>query len=281
MVSVNIKSFAELIAGDEMAGRFTGWGLDTTGFLTVEASCEQRQREVAGCELDPAVPDDVSEHFDRIRTLHIYGAFYYGFFTLVASQVSLAVELALKTRLRELLPGEANQIDEEGLSLLWYRARRQGLLAHRSTDEFLGTLRDYLDPMQWLGRQKGDFRVDRYDFEAIRELRNHAAHPRRSDTLTPADSARDIQWLAGFTNGLWGPVSPLLFTEVERLAQTITRVVRTADQDAPSADVQCLRAGLILSRRARDAGVAYGEELVHRWEQTCVFYTARYGVAVE
>jgi hypothetical protein len=47
MVAVNVRSFAELVAGDEMAGRFTGWGFNNTGFLTVEASCELRQREVA------------------------------------------------------------------------------------------------------------------------------------------------------------------------------------------------------------------------------------------
>jgi hypothetical protein len=54
------------------------------------------------------------------------------------------VEFVLKARLRELLPTEADQIEQEDLSPLWSRARQQGLLAHRSAEEFLAALRDYV-----------------------------------------------------------------------------------------------------------------------------------------
>lgn len=220
-----------------MTGRFTGLGFDTTGILTVEASCRVRQQKVARFDLGADVPDDVREHFDRIRTLHVYGAFYYGFFTLVTSLVALAVELALKARLREVYPAEAALIDDEDLTKLWHRARRSGILAHRSAEEFQSALQGYLDPMFWVGREKGAFPIDRYDYETIRRLRNYAAHPSRSDTLMPPDSARHIQWLACLTNSLWEPVSPLPLAKVERLADTITRVVWTADQGHPTKDL--------------------------------------------
>jgi hypothetical protein len=280
-MDMSTKSFDEQITGDPMAGRFTGLGFDATGILTAEASYRVRQREVGRFDLDPIVPDDVREHFNGIRNLHVHGCFSYQFFTTAQCHTDLAVEFVLKARLRQLHPTEAHRINRETLTPLWHRARRDSLLVHRSTGEFLRALDNYLDPIAGLGRPKGTFPVDRYDFEAVYYFRNHAAHPTENWVVTPACSARAIAWLAGFINSLWGPPPSLPFVECQRLADTLTRVVAKADAGQPSSDIRCLRAGLVTSWRGRDAGLAWGNEMVHRWEQTCDGYTHRYGVSVD
>jgi hypothetical protein len=280
MIFMTIESFSQLVAGDAMAGRFTGLGFDTTGYLPVEASHRVRQLEVARFDLDPPVPDDVRRRFDEIRNLHIQGCLDYSHFTEADAAVWLAVEFVLKARLRELHRAEADRINRETLQPLWHRARRDGLLIHRTTAEFLWALDNYLEPIVWAFRERTPFPVDRYDLESARKLRNEAAHPTHNWVLMPVDSARAIGWLAEFINGLWGPPPTVPFEECKRLADTITRVVGTADRGDPKADIQCLRSGLIRARKMRDAGSAWGNEMVQRWEQTGAFYAWRYGKVV-
>jgi hypothetical protein len=93
------ESFEDLLRPDEMALRFTPLGLSTGGLvMSPEGKLRHLKEEIASAELVPDVPDEVRQHFARLRKLYLYGLLEYDLFTLVEDLVHLMLEAAFRVR---------------------------------------------------------------------------------------------------------------------------------------------------------------------------------------
>ncbi|MGD1101292.1 MAG: hypothetical protein ABSA59_04425 [Terriglobia bacterium] len=72
-----------------------------------------------------AVPVDVRSYMEAVKSLFVYGWFYYPFFTLCAFMATTAVEMALKLKLQK------RPDDHSGLKNLFDQAIAQGLLSDK------------------------------------------------------------------------------------------------------------------------------------------------------
>ena len=223
---MRIRTFEELVAGDQRVRRFTHMGLLTAHESTLAYALHYVQALVAGCDLAPQVPDEVREFFERVRELHVYGYFAYGFFSVAFAQAHLAVELALKVRfvahyggripLVERHTGATAELVVDNYAWLDEALRGDGPYSQyrhyprgakkgwdlRGHAEFNGSLNTLF---QWaiaenhlVGRQVAVVA------DALRELRNLVAHPTGGMTVMPPDSARAICGAAEVINRLWG-----------------------------------------------------------------------------
>jgi len=216
----------ELTHQDERVNYFSPWGLGME--LRIEESVSYVQQMIAPCDLAPAVPQVVRDYFDAHRELHTYGCFNYKFFTLAALHVVFTVELALKERLIPLRPGEARQIEKPSLNSLLERAANEGLLFYRDGDQLRGALGDYL-----FGMRQHPFPPERYDSEAIVEIRNRGAHPNRVNIFSPPDSGRWIGLVAKFVDHIWRSDPLLPLSERRSLIRAINDTFGKADEQAP------------------------------------------------
>jgi hypothetical protein len=85
------ESFEDLLRPDEMALRFTPLGLSTGGLvMSPEGKLRHLKEEIASAELVPDVPDEVRQHFARLRKLYLYGLLEYDLFTLGSTEAPAA-----------------------------------------------------------------------------------------------------------------------------------------------------------------------------------------------
>jgi len=92
------KTIAELMLVDSRTGHFGPLGLMKDRRLIDESALNYVQAIVADLDLPPSVPEQIREHFDTLRRLHIYGAFSYELFGVAASAADVAIELVLGVR---------------------------------------------------------------------------------------------------------------------------------------------------------------------------------------
>jgi hypothetical protein len=78
----------------------------TDGVMKPEGTARFLQAQVAGARLGLAVPEDVRRSFERVRELHLYGLFEYGFFTVVDQAAWVLPESALGMRFIEHYRGQ-------------------------------------------------------------------------------------------------------------------------------------------------------------------------------
>ncbi len=224
---MKVRTIEDLTAPGDAVRRFTPWGLSTTHQMTPESSAQFIQGMVADCDLAPEIPEHVREHFDRCRTLHIYGIFEaaYGFFTAAAQLAFFTLEAGLGAAFVREFPtgvpmtrrktGESRTIPAgrtfadvfEALNEGW---RVQGDPQLESMEfewnRFNGSMKSL---MTW-ARAKGLFHGDRTAIveDAILHLRHFGAHPHSLIILTPVDSASVIRDVAELINHLWGHRTP-------------------------------------------------------------------------
>src|SRR5437764_321380 len=77
---------------------------------------------ISQIELYPTVPGDIRSSFETVKTLVLYGWFYYPFFAMSHIYVALTVEMALRTRLPQ------SNKDRRGLADLFKEAESKGLV---------------------------------------------------------------------------------------------------------------------------------------------------------
>ena len=94
-------SLEDLCRPDATTLRFSPAGLLTAAEMRPEASLQYLDEMLAAASLGPSVSDEVKGPFDRLKTVHRYGLFNYGFFTVAATETSLIIELALGVRFVE------------------------------------------------------------------------------------------------------------------------------------------------------------------------------------
>ncbi len=79
-------------------------------------------RDAERIQVNEPTPEDVRSYIEAVKTLFLFGWFYYPFFTLSAFMATTAVEMALKVRLQK------RPDDPSGLKAVFDQAIREGLL---------------------------------------------------------------------------------------------------------------------------------------------------------
>jgi hypothetical protein len=92
------RSLAELAEVDPTTARFSPAGLLTEHRMKPEASAEYVQAMIADARLATEVPGDIRTAFERLRDLHTYGLFVYGFFTIADAAAWMFIETAVGAR---------------------------------------------------------------------------------------------------------------------------------------------------------------------------------------
>ncbi len=88
----------DLATPDRTTLRFSPAGLLTAGELRPRDSLRYLDEMLTGAELAGGVPREVAGPFERVKAVHRYGIFNYGFFTVAFTEASLFAELALGIR---------------------------------------------------------------------------------------------------------------------------------------------------------------------------------------
>lgn len=246
---MEIKTLAELMDPDERVLRFTPFGLSTMGTLRPEDAAEFQQRIIAHCDLHPDVADGTRKSFERLRTLHSYGIFFYEAFTVVDDLAWLLLEQALRERFMQFFnnnvplvnakTGEEKPIVASSFDVVDDAFRREGshvkgswrlTLSTGEEMDFQGKmwqLQDWARHEHLLDGQRNK----RLDAVYV-EMRNAVAHPGYHISM-PTDSARTISDLAEIINRLWGYPTPGGRLYAAPIDREILVIVWNSDEDPP------------------------------------------------
>jgi hypothetical protein len=221
---MNIRTLHELQEPEEVVLRFTPLGLSTgSRVLTAEAAARFQQETIGRSDLVAAVPEGTRKSFERLRSLHTYGLFYYELFTAADDLSLLVLGQALQELFVAHFGGAIPFVNKDGECTLQvssfdgvYDALRGGSLAKggwllRRRDsspaaKFEPTFRGLLKWARMEGLLRGQ-RNRRLE-EVLVRIRNRVAHPSSYGLTTPVDSARSISDIGEIINHLWGTPTP-------------------------------------------------------------------------
>lgn len=220
---MEIRSLEELTTPDGRVGRFGPFGLMTDRIMKPEASVRFIQGMIAEYDLCPDVPNSVREYFELSRKLHIYGCFAYEFFTEASLRAYFAVELALKVRFLEAYQNRIPLVERETGTLATPEVNTYAQLVeaiartgpypyYPPKGKRPWRLQDHpgfngsLDGLMKWAVQTGLLHGKRIDqvLDALRQLRNFAAHPTGTTIILPVMSAEAIEGTSRIINQLWG-----------------------------------------------------------------------------
>lgn len=115
-----LKRYGEIKEPDH---RSTGFGVKSlSDGATRSMILADFYRDAESIRINENVREDVRSYMAAVKTLFVYGWFYYPFYTLAAFMATTAAEMALRAR----LPKKGN--DSRGLGKLFNEALRAGLL---------------------------------------------------------------------------------------------------------------------------------------------------------
>ncbi|WP_287786711.1 hypothetical protein [Acidiphilium sp.] len=177
-----LKPLDQILNSDARFTNMVG-GLDETGAIRM-MSITDLHALVEPLQLDPAVPSEIHEQFDKARHAFIYSWFAYDLVSLAEQQGYQTLELALREKLP---PAERRKADEKrwGLGRLLERA-----VAHRWLMRG-----DFEAPPQYPGGPKICF------LDVIAMFRNELAHGSRN--LFPNGSLVMLQLCVDILNRLF------------------------------------------------------------------------------
>lgn len=193
-----------------------------------DVAFSHQQLSVTRFPLAGAVPEQTRRAVERLQLLHMYGLLCYDLFTVADTQSWLTLDLALAERFVAFYGGQAPFVVAEGADKgsrrplaygSWedvhdalrhgsHRGRgvhlqpRSGARSFRFTGLFDGLLRWARDENLLRGQR------NRQIEQVYRRMRNDAAHPRYTSTLTPVESVRSIRDTVEIINQLWGHPTP-------------------------------------------------------------------------
>lgn len=216
-----IKTLAELQEADERTLVFSPYGLG--GRMRPEDAAEYQQQVIARHELSEAVAEGTRQTFEQLREICAYGVLSYPIYTITADQGLLVFEQALRDRFIEFHKGTVTFIHgstgqdrdvkaekyEDVSAFLRSKDGEKCLLRVGDGPErmrFNGMLTGLLAWARRLGMLRGQ--RNRFVEQAIRRLRNYAAHPSGYHLTGPVEAARTISDLAEIINHLWGSLTP-------------------------------------------------------------------------
>jgi hypothetical protein len=105
---------SDLATPDRMTLRFSPAGLLTAGELLPEDSLRYLNAMLEEASLNAQVPGEVQQAFERLKAIHRYGVFYYGFFSVAANEASLVTELAFGIRFIDAHRGRVVLVERHG-----------------------------------------------------------------------------------------------------------------------------------------------------------------------
>jgi hypothetical protein len=187
---VIIKTLAELQEADERTLVFSPSGLG--GRMRPEDAAEYQQQVIARHEISEAVAEGTRQAFEQLREICAYGVLCYPIYTIIADQGLLVFEQALRDRSIEFHKGTVTFIHsstgqdqevkaekyEDVSAFLRSMDGKKALLRvgdGPETMRFNGMLTGLLAWARRLGMLRGQ--RNRFVEQAIRRLRNYAAHP--------------------------------------------------------------------------------------------------------
>jgi hypothetical protein len=115
-----LKELPKITEPDTRSTAFVKFN-SSTG-TTEPITLEDNYRYVEYVQLTESVPEDVRSYMEAVKTLFVYGWFYYPFYTLSVLLATTAVEMALRARFPKKGP------DFRGLGRLFRRAINEGIL---------------------------------------------------------------------------------------------------------------------------------------------------------
>ncbi|MCW2750149.1 MAG: hypothetical protein JWR83_1259 [Aeromicrobium sp.] len=231
---MEIRRLAELTTVDERVRRSGPIGFNLAGMMVEDDTVAFEQHVIAAADLHPDVPEDVRSAFERLRHLHVYGAFHYEFFTLVYDHAPLVLEQALAARFAYFyvdgIPlvttaGATEVLEFESFSELFPIVRRGGPHAKSKLKSADGTARrvpiNVGELLAWARAERLlEGQRNRWMDQVTVRHRNRVAHPTGYHLVMPNDSARAIWGVAETINKLWGQSTPggrLYPAPIERL----------------------------------------------------------------
>ncbi len=201
-----LKKPAEVTEADFRSTAFVK--LDRVRGVAERVTIEDNYRVlVEYVQLHDGVPEEIRSYMEAVRSLFLYGWFYYPFYTLAAFLATTAVEMALRTR----FPRQGR--DYRGLAKLFKRAISEGALrdekfpsrehvrAHRTM--VMEAIRGPEDEPVTL--------ADRPYVEEVAEkltrIRNDFAHPRAQWIMAPGQAIDFLVLAAEVINQCWQPTN--------------------------------------------------------------------------
>jgi len=196
-----IKKIDEITVPDF---RSTTWvKLDRASGTAERITLEDSYRVAEYFQLHDGVPAEIRSYMDSVRTLFIYGWFYYPFYTFAGFLGTTAVEMALRVRFPK--PGR----DFRGLKKLFRQAVKERLVRdenfasreHARTWEaaILAAMREggsaYESPPE---RPYAEVVEER-----LRRVRNEFAHPEAQWIMVPGQAISVLVLCAEVINQLW------------------------------------------------------------------------------
>jgi hypothetical protein len=129
---------AEHLHEPDPRNALTVWCDTTTGF-TRQLQAKDLHDAVASFSLDPAVPEDIAQHFETVKNLFLYSWFIYRFQPIAELQSLACLEYALRDRLgNEILTGKFN-VKRPGLQKLLRYAIENQLVKNEGFDRWVRT----------------------------------------------------------------------------------------------------------------------------------------------
>lgn len=193
-----MKRFDELTEPDQRNDLFVRLG--PNGRAWEPLTLEYYYRCAANIMLNPEVPDDIRSYMETLKSLFVYGWYYYPFCTLAGRLVPTLVEMALRARMPKR--GE----DWRGLRRLFKQALSNGLIKEEWVSGIAGLgpwqLRRGVVPGDALAVRPGIVRANTA-LEVLAEVRNSFVHPEMDQVSFP-DAALEAMIICGeIINQVW------------------------------------------------------------------------------
>jgi hypothetical protein len=172
-------------------------------------SIEDRQKDAAGIQLIPKVPQDVRRTFHRAKEAYVFGYFRYAFFTMAVHYAALALEAAIKARWTIGLPQSVTVLCGTDAAQMHFPSHTKivRLSAERrwkfkpvlvDGKRFPATMNALL---QWLVQEKIATKWESKQLRHGLDLRNVLSHVEHSPTDIP--SAAKLRFVADSINTLF------------------------------------------------------------------------------
>lgn len=196
-----LKKIEEMSMADHRSTGFAVFNMSdgTTRSMTLA----DFYKDAEGIQVNETAPEELRSYMEAVKTLFVYGWYYYPFFTLCAFMATTAVEMALKLRL------QTKPHDRSTLKALFDKAIRKGLLkddgfpsCKHVQSKSAVIFGDSEESSGVLPTEQGPPYVERVA-RLLRHFRNVFAHPSGHWILLPGQ-AIDFLVLAGeVINQLW------------------------------------------------------------------------------
>lgn len=183
---------AEHLHDPDPRNGLTVWCDTTTGF-TRQLQAKDLHDAVASFSLDPAVPEDIAQHFETVKNLFLYSWFIYRFQPIAELQSLACLEYALRDRLggNEILTRKFNE-KRPGLQKLLRYAIENQLVKNEGFD-------------RWVRSQDPEWDLLASLEKALPRIRNDYAHG--THNLAPT-ALGIIELVHEIINQLFQPSTP-------------------------------------------------------------------------